>query len=219
MCCASYQTILFVWTYYCVYEPHCFPFPRLSFVLTEIMFTDGNYLPYHGCVLYNKWCVLAATCGARRTEQVACDLGHHVHDWATRCLIVEATVRVVVGQQRITRVVEDHDLEKSLCFVALLQMPISSLTTVSTSVGTASFLRWFTISTWLEVLMTSTISTRPNRFDGIEILCTLGTVHCPISVVLVVATIAVVVPWLTLIYGIARSHVVYVSNSCSTNPC
>ena len=35
--------------------------------------------------------------------------GHHVHDRATRCLIVEATVRAVVGQQRITRVVEDHD--------------------------------------------------------------------------------------------------------------
>ena len=35
--------------------------------------------------------------------------GHHVHDQATRCLIIEAVVRAVVGQQRITRVVEDHD--------------------------------------------------------------------------------------------------------------
>ena len=35
--------------------------------------------------------------------------GRRVHDRATRCLIVEATVRAVVGQQRITRVVEDHD--------------------------------------------------------------------------------------------------------------
>jgi len=35
--------------------------------------------------------------------------GHRVHDQATRCLIVEATVCAVVGQQRITRVVEDHD--------------------------------------------------------------------------------------------------------------
>ena len=26
-----------------------------------------------------------------------------------RCLIAEATIRAVVGQQRITRVVEDHD--------------------------------------------------------------------------------------------------------------
>lgn len=51
------------------------PFPRLSFIVIEIMFTDGNYLPYHGCVLYNKQCVLVARCGARRTEQVACDLG------------------------------------------------------------------------------------------------------------------------------------------------
>ena len=35
--------------------------------------------------------------------------GHRVHDRATRCLIVEAVVRAVVGQQRITRVDEDHD--------------------------------------------------------------------------------------------------------------
>ena len=35
--------------------------------------------------------------------------GHHVHDRAARCLIVEAVVRAVVGQQCITRVVEDHD--------------------------------------------------------------------------------------------------------------
>ena len=35
--------------------------------------------------------------------------GSHVHDRAVRCLIVEAIVRAVVGQQRITRVVEDHD--------------------------------------------------------------------------------------------------------------
>ena len=35
--------------------------------------------------------------------------GHHVHDRAARCLIVEAAVHEVVGQQRITRVVEDHD--------------------------------------------------------------------------------------------------------------
>ena len=34
---------------------------------------------------------------------------HRVLDRAARCLIVEAIVRVVVGQQRITRVVEDHD--------------------------------------------------------------------------------------------------------------
>ena len=34
--------------------------------------------------------------------------GHHVHDRAMRCLIVEAAVHEVVGQQRITRVVEDH---------------------------------------------------------------------------------------------------------------
>ena len=34
---------------------------------------------------------------------------HHVHDRATQCLIIEATVRAVVGQQHITRVVEDHD--------------------------------------------------------------------------------------------------------------
>ena len=34
--------------------------------------------------------------------------------------------------------------------------------------------------------MTSTISTRPNRFDDIEILCALGTIHYPILVVLVV---------------------------------
>ena len=32
-----------------------------------------------------------------------------VHDRAVRCLIVEAVVRAVVGQQHITRVVEDHD--------------------------------------------------------------------------------------------------------------
>ena len=35
--------------------------------------------------------------------------GHHVHDRAMRCLIVEAAVHAVVGQQRITRVVEDDD--------------------------------------------------------------------------------------------------------------
>ena len=35
--------------------------------------------------------------------------GHRVHDRATRCLIVEVAIRAVVGQQRITRVVEDHD--------------------------------------------------------------------------------------------------------------
>jgi hypothetical protein len=34
--------------------------------------------------------------------------------------------------------------------------------------------------------MTSTISTRPNRFDDIEILCALGTVRCPVLVVLLV---------------------------------
>jgi len=34
--------------------------------------------------------------------------------------------------------------------------------------------------------MTSTLSTRPNQLDDIEILCALGTVHCPVSVVLVV---------------------------------
>ena len=33
----------------------------------------------------------------------------HVHDQAALCLIVESVVRAVVGQQRITRVVEDHD--------------------------------------------------------------------------------------------------------------
>ena len=32
-----------------------------------------------------------------------------VHDRATRCLTVEAAIRAVVGKQRITRVVEDHD--------------------------------------------------------------------------------------------------------------
>ena len=37
--------------------------------------------------------------------------------------------------------------------------------------------------------MTSTISTRPNRFDDIEILCALGTVCCPVSVVLVVVVV------------------------------
>ena len=35
--------------------------------------------------------------------------GRHVHDRAMRYLIVEAAIRAVVGQQRITRVVEDHD--------------------------------------------------------------------------------------------------------------
>ena len=34
--------------------------------------------------------------------------------------------------------------------------------------------------------LTSTISTRPNEFNNIEILCALGTIHCPVSVVLVV---------------------------------
>ena len=38
--------------------------------------------------------------------------GRRVHDRAMRCLIVEAVVCVVVGQQRITRVVEDHDSRK-----------------------------------------------------------------------------------------------------------
>ena len=38
--------------------------------------------------------------------------GSHVHDRAARCLIIEAVVRVVVGKQRITRVVEDHDSRK-----------------------------------------------------------------------------------------------------------
>jgi hypothetical protein len=38
--------------------------------------------------------------------------------------------------------------------------------------------------------MTSTISTRPNRFDDIEILCALGTIHCPISIILVVVVAA-----------------------------
>jgi hypothetical protein len=58
--------------------------------------------------------------------------------------------------------------------------------------------------------MTSTISTRPNRFDDIEILSALGTVRCPVLVVLVVvaaaaaaAAVVVVVPWLALIRGIA----------------
>ena len=41
--------------------------------------------------------------------------------------------------------------------------------------------------------MTSTISTRPTRFDDIEILCALGTVCCPISVLLVVVAAAIVV--------------------------
>ena len=35
-----------------------------------------------------------------------------VHDRAAQCLIVEVVVRAVVGQQRITRVVEDHDSRK-----------------------------------------------------------------------------------------------------------
>ena len=35
--------------------------------------------------------------------------GHRVHDRAMRCLFVEAAIRAVVGQQHITRVVEDHD--------------------------------------------------------------------------------------------------------------
>ena len=35
--------------------------------------------------------------------------GHHVHDRATWCLIDEVAVHAVVGQQRITRVVEDDD--------------------------------------------------------------------------------------------------------------
>ena len=35
--------------------------------------------------------------------------GRRVCDRAARCLIVEAAVCAVVGQQRITRVVEDHD--------------------------------------------------------------------------------------------------------------
>ena len=34
--------------------------------------------------------------------------GRRVHDRAARCLIVETAVRAVIGQQRITRVVEDH---------------------------------------------------------------------------------------------------------------
>ena len=38
--------------------------------------------------------------------------------------------------------------------------------------------------------MTSTISTKPNRFDDIEILCALGTVRCSVSVVLVVVAVA-----------------------------
>jgi len=33
----------------------------------------------------------------------------HVHDQAARYLIIEVAVRTVVGQQCITRVVEDHD--------------------------------------------------------------------------------------------------------------
>jgi 2-C-methyl-D-erythritol 4-phosphate cytidylyltransferase len=35
--------------------------------------------------------------------------GHCVHDRVVRCLIIEAAVRAFVGQQHITRVVEDHD--------------------------------------------------------------------------------------------------------------
>jgi hypothetical protein len=38
--------------------------------------------------------------------------------------------------------------------------------------------------------MTSTISTRPNQFDDIEILCALGIVRCPILVVLLVVVAA-----------------------------
>ena len=34
--------------------------------------------------------------------------------------------------------------------------------------------------------MTSTISTRPTRFDDIEILCAMGTVRCLVSVLVVV---------------------------------
>ena len=35
--------------------------------------------------------------------------GRHVHDQAALCLIIEAVVCAVVGEQRITRVVEDYD--------------------------------------------------------------------------------------------------------------
>ena len=35
--------------------------------------------------------------------------GHRVHDRAMRWLMVEAVVHAVIGQQRIIRVVKDHD--------------------------------------------------------------------------------------------------------------
>ena len=40
--------------------------------------------------------------------------------------------------------------------------------------------------------MTSTLSTRPNQLDDIEILCALGTVHYHVSVVLVVVVVVAV---------------------------
>jgi hypothetical protein len=62
--------------------------------------------------------------------------GCHVHDRATRCLIVEAAIRAVVGQQHITRVVED-------CWYKLMHVELSASAQILYHCSTSSRITQF----------------------------------------------------------------------------
>ena len=66
---------------------------------------------YHTTDVYSTTNDVFWQLGVERGEQnmLLVTWGRRVCDRAARCLIVEAAVCAVVGQQRITRVVEDHD--------------------------------------------------------------------------------------------------------------
>jgi hypothetical protein len=193
------------------------PFPRLSFVLTEIMFTDGNYLPYHGCVLYNKRCVLAATCGARRIEQVACDLGASCtwpsyvmpNRWSYCSCGCWATTHYQIcwgpwsGEILVlcSTIADAHqlcDYSVDVSGDCVIFKMVHHLNMIGSPYD-------------LNYLNKTKLIWR--HWDFVR------SGYCSLPYISSLVVVVAVVPWLALIYGIARSHVVYVSNSCSTNPC
>ena len=73
--------------------------------------------------------------------------GCRVHDRVARCLIIEAVVRAVVGQQCITRVVEDPD-SREIFVLCSTVADARRLSAYSVDIsGTMSFSRQFTVST------------------------------------------------------------------------
>ena len=104
---------------------------------------------YHTIDVYSTTNDVFWQLGVERGEQnmLLVTWGHRVHDRATRCLIVEAAVHAVVGQQRITGVVEDDDSGEIfvLCSTVADARRLSAYS-VDIS-GTMSFSRQFTVST------------------------------------------------------------------------